>query len=430
MVIDMTKAKVGDSVEIKTDSKDFKGILMPDSPNNTLVIKLENGYNVGIDKKRVEKIKLIKKGLFETKKLKKIGEKKDLQTISILHTGGTIASKVDYATGGVISRFSPEELIDMFPELKDLANIESRLVGNMFSEDIRFAHYNVLAKAIEAEVRNGVDGIIITHGTDTMHYSSAALSFALGNLGVPVILVGAQRSSDRGSSDARLNLVCATQFIINSNFAGVGICMHESSDDNKCVILPGLKTKKMHSSRRDAFKSINVSPWASVDENGKIEIFDNSFSKRDAGKLDLKLFKENLKIGILKTHPNMIPEEIANYINFDGLVIEGTGLGHVPVNDIDSFTSKHKRIFNEIKRLSKRTPIVMCSQTGFGRVNMNVYSTGRKIKEFVISGEDMTSETAFIKLAWLLSQNEKYIAERMVENLRGEISIRSPEEFI
>ncbi|MBU4284214.1 MAG: Glu-tRNA(Gln) amidotransferase subunit GatD, partial [Nanoarchaeota archaeon] len=268
------QAKTGDTVVVETKDKKLNGILMPvpESENDVVILKLESGYNIGIDKKDVKEIKLVKAYSEKKQKTAEIKPDKKLPTISILHTGGTIASKVDYKTGGVIAKFSPGEIIGMFPELTKIANIKSRKIASMQSEMMRFVHYNLMAKEIEKEIKSGTEGIIITHGTDTMHYSSAALSFILEDLSVPVILVGSQRSSDRGSSDAGLNLISACYFIANSDFADVAICMHENLSDESCLILPALKTRKMHTSRRDAFKAINDTPIAIINfENKKIE---------------------------------------------------------------------------------------------------------------------------------------------------------------
>ena len=196
-------------VEIKTKDKEFKGILLPSPKKDVVFLKLDSGYNIGIEKKNIKSMKKIGKVTSEKKVLGKLEINKNLPTIAILHTGGTVASEVDYKTGAVSPRFTPEELIAKFPELKSFANIKSKLIANMFSEDMRFSHYNKIAKEIENQVKEGVEGIIISHGTDTLHYTGAALSFMLQDLGIPVLLVGAQRSSDRGSSDAFLNLVSA-----------------------------------------------------------------------------------------------------------------------------------------------------------------------------------------------------------------------------
>ena len=422
--------KSGDHVKIVTRDDSYEGILMPDE-EGFYVVKLENGYNIGVDKKRVKNLVLLgEKQLVKSSESKKLEQKKDLPKISILHTGGTIASKVDYETGGVISRFTPEELIDMFPEIKNIAQLSSRLVRNMWSEDIRLVHYNILAKEVEKEIKSGATGVIITHGTDTLHCTSAALSFALQNLPVPVIVVGSQRSSDRPSSDAAMNLICAATFIANTDLAEVVICMHENTDDNTCVILQGTKCRKMHSSRRDAFKPINSLPFAKISfESRKIDFLRTDYKKKSSSKLKLMLFDEKLKIGLLKTHINMFASEFDAYKDFDGLILEGTGMaGNPPINEIDEFTKEHTKISKSIKKLVDKGVIVAAAtQTIYGSINMNVYTTGRKMQELGIIGNyhDMHPETAFIKLAWLLSNfKKKEIKELFSKNLVGEISER------
>jgi len=422
-------AKPGDRVSVVTADEKVEGVLMPEE-KEFVVLKLDTGYNMGIDKTRVREIQVIKD--YQEKKASSAPseQKKGLPTIAILHTGGTIASKVDYETGGVIAKFEPSELLAMFPELKDIANIKSRLVRQMFSEDIRFAHYNILAREVEKEVKDGADGIIITHGTDTMHYTAAAMSFMLNNLGVPVLLVGAQRSSDRGSSDAFLNLVSAAHFIAHSkDFAEVGICMHADESDDWCVILPGTKSRKMHSSRRDAFQSVNVAPWARVNiKEKKIDFLRTGYRKRAKTNVSVRPFKEDLKVGLLKVHTNMYASEFAAYKGFDGLIIEGTGLGHLPLNELDDFTKEHTSIASAVQQLIKAgTVVAIATQTIFGGVDINVYSTGRKELELGIIGNetDMTPETGFIKLAWLLSNSPKdKVKELYATNLVGEISKR------
>ncbi len=420
-----------DVVEVVTSDGIYKGVLMPSPDSTKVVVKLKSGYNVGLLRKRVKKIVVLEHiKPSKTTVEKKLVERKHLPTISILHFGGTIASEVDYTTGAVVARFTPEELAAKFPELEEIANIRSRLIRNMFSEDMRFAHYNMLAKEISKEVNAGVDGIIVTHGTDTMGYTAAALAFMLEHMPVPVVLVGSQRSSDRGSSDAAMNLICAAQFIVKSDFAGVCVCMHEKSSDDFCSILPACKVRKMHASRRDAFKAVNSVPIAKADVKGSLELIQTNYKRKSKEEVVVKRFKENLRIGMLRVHPNMHVQEFLSYKNFDGLILEGTGLGHAPVNVIDPQTKEHKKILDAIRSLSKKLPVVMTSQTIYGRVQMNVYSTGRMLQEAGVIGNycDMLPETAFIKLAWLLSNYKKDDVKRMIgENLRGDISKRTQE---
>jgi len=417
---------IGDKVRVEMKDNVFEGVLMPSSGN--IVVKLSSGYNVGLDKKEIKNVKVLEKHKEKISKSLKLETSKEKKNITILHTGGTIASKVDYETGAVIARYTPEEIVTQFPELNELANINSRLISNMFSEDMRFSNYNTLAKEIEKEIKNGTDGIVITHGTDTLHYTSAALSFILEGLNIPVILVGAQRSSDRGSSDAAMNLICAVEFILKTEFAEVGVCMHKVSSDDICWLLPGLKCRKLHSSRRDAFRPVNAKQYAEINYNTKfVQIIDNSFRPREKRELKLKLFKE-VKVGILKSKPNMFVDELKIYSKYDGLILEGTGLGHMPIDQ----HAENKEIFNELKKLAKKIPVVMTTQTLFGRVNMNVYSNGKVLKDIGILGDqlDLSAETAYIKLAWLLSNHPEHARIMMHENLRGELNNRIMNDFI
>ncbi|MBI4440411.1 Glu-tRNA(Gln) amidotransferase subunit GatD [Candidatus Woesearchaeota archaeon] len=409
----------GDKVRIETSSEVVEGTLMP--AEGPVVVKLNSGYNIGISKNRIKKVSLLQKHLAVSEdKAKPVAREKSKKSITILHTGGTIASRVDYETGAVIARFSPEEIVAMFPELKEIANIDSRLIEQMWSEDMNFGHYKKMAHAIEGELKKNVDGVIITHGTDTLGYSSAALAF-ICEIPIPVILVGAQRSSDRGSSDAAMNLICAAEFIAKTDFAGVAICMHENMDDDNCVILPPAKTRKLHASRRDAFKAINDTPIARISyKTRKIE-FLKEYYKRSQDKWQIKPKMED-KVALIKIHTNMKREQFDVYQGYRGLVIEGTGLGHAPVNP-----PHNADLMDAIKDLiGSGTVVAMASQCIYGRVHPHVYSTAVNLRQAgVIFCEDMLPETAFIKLAWLLGNyGKKEAASLMAENLRGEISER------
>ncbi|MEK6952407.1 MAG: Glu-tRNA(Gln) amidotransferase subunit GatD [Nanoarchaeota archaeon] len=421
----------GDLIQVTTLSEEIKGTFLPSNNRELLSLKLPSGYNLSIKKSEVKSIILLEKHVPKVEKQIETKSKSNLPTITILHTGGTISSRVDYTTGAVYPQFSPEDLIKKFPKLKEYANIKSKLISNIPSESIRFHHYNLIAKEIEKEINSKVNGIIITHGTDTLHYTSAALSFILEDLPIPVILVGSQRSSDRPSSDASLNLISAARFIKETDFAGVAICMHNSVDDTKAAILPACKTRKLHTSRRDAFKPINSSPIAIISD--KIEFFTKDYNKKENKKLKLKPIKENLKIGILKAHPNMLSREIDNYNSFDALIIEGTGLGHIATEKIDQKTSENERTLFSIKKLAKKIPVMMTSQCIFGRVDMDVYSPQRKLQEagVINNNSDITTETAFIKATWLLSNHKKEFYELWNKNLRGEINDRIlPEHYL
>ncbi len=414
----------GDVVKITTKKGAEEGVLLPSPDKNVLIIKLQSGYNMGFEKKDVKKITVVKKAAQTRPPVKKVTKNKNLPTISILHTGGTIASKVDYRTGGVTTDFSPEELVAMFPELKNIANIESELIAQMWSDDLRFAHFPLIAKAIEKHVQKGVKGIIVGIGTDNLAVASAALSFIVESSPVPILFVGSQRSSDRGSSDAAMNLICAAEFITKTDFGGVGICMHESEDDSSCVILPAAKTYKLHSSRRDAFKAINASPIARVDYNSRKITFVEKHYMQKSSKLVLKPKMEE-KVGLLKIHINMSPEQFAFFKGYKGLVIEGTGLGHTPGQVPNKESTIHKKIYPAMKAvIDSGCVVVMTTQCLFGGVNMNVYDKGRDLQELgVLSAKDMLANTALVKLSWLLGNYPKEKVKELVgTNLRGEIN--------
>ena len=427
-------------VKLTLENEHLEGILVKEDDKH-LVLKLSSGYNIGIKKSKILKVEDIHsyqelaKEQHSEKVHKEIvqGNTSDnvstLPKILILHTGGTIASKVDYQTGAVTPKFSPEELTAMFPEIKDIAKIESKLFRNMASDDMRFAHYNLLAFEVEKELHEHKDmkGIIITQGTDTIHYTSAALSFIFEHLPIPVVIVGAQRSSDRGSTDAAMNLISAVAFIANTSLKGVFICFHENMSDESCIILNGINAKKLHSSRRDAFKPINIPPVARIDYITRTIEYISEYpesSLNSSGKLNLHLFNEDLKIAIIMSHPNMYAAEIEPFLKgFDGIILEGTGLCHFPINEIDEFTKEHTKIKMALTELSKKVPIVMSLQTVYGGVNMNVYTPGRALIEMGIIGNysSLCTETAFVKLAWLLS-SKLDPNEYFMKDLRGEFS--------
>ena len=416
----------GDRVTITTKKRTEEGLFIPSPALDTVIIKLDNGYNLGFPKKEVLKTTLLKKAILKKPASEKLAKRAGLPTIAILHTGGTIASKVDYRTGGVVSSFSPAELVSMFPELQQIANIESELVAQMWSDDLRFAHFSLIAQAIEKHVKKGVRGVIIGMGTDNLAVAAAALAFIVEKSPVPIVLVGAQRSSDRGSSDAAMNLICAAEFVTKTDFCGVAICMHESSADNACVILPACKTYKLHASRRDAFKFINAKPLAHIDyKTRKIEFLEKDYPKR-AAQLVLKPKMED-KVGLLKIHVNMFPEQFSFFTGYKGLVIEGTGLGHTPGQVPNPQAAIHKKIYPALKKvIDSGCVVVMTTQCLFGGVNMNVYDKGRDLLQLgVIPGKDMLANTALVKLSWLLANYPRKEVPRLLqENLRGEMNER------
>ncbi|MEM5853536.1 MAG: Glu-tRNA(Gln) amidotransferase subunit GatD [Candidatus Aenigmatarchaeota archaeon] len=427
------KISVGDRVRVKKGKVSYEGLLMPRitlGDPSVLVVKLDNGYNVGIKFEKGVEIKLVKKGKpikFKPSVFKPKFEK-EKPTVSILGCGGTIASRVEYTTGAVFPAFSPADLLSTFPEIGEMANIKARKLFDLFSEDMTPSHWQIIAREVEKEVKDGCDGVVLMHGTDTLHYTSAALSFMLRDLPVPVVLVGAQRSSDRGSSDNAMNLSCSVLAASKSDVAEVCVCMHASMNDDFCFLHQGTKIRKMHTSRRDAFQSVNVLPFAKVwYQEKRIEYLRYDFNRR--GKRSLKVDdKINPNVALIHVYPGIKPEFIESLSKyFEGVVLAGTGLGHVPTNPGNDKLAKS--LLPAIKTLiSSGIPVVIAPQTIFGRLNLNVYSSGRLLDEAGVIGNgcDWLPETAFVKLAWVLGHTKdmKKIKEMMLTNYAGEISKR------
>ena len=303
----MENYDIGDLITIETENTTYTGTIMPSLNDKIIVIKMKSGYNAGIDKNKIKSLKLINKGEKPNYKIPplKISENNNLKNISILSTGGTVASRVDYNTGAVHPAFTADDLIRAVPELLDIANIRGKVVLNILSENMTPTYWKMIAEEIEKEVKNGADGIVIAHGTDTMHYTACALSFMV-NSDIPIILVGAQRSSDRPSSDAALNLISATT-CATEQIKGVFVIMHGESGDTVCHLHKGVKVRKSHSTRRDAFKSINSVPVAEINPFKKQIKYLTELEKTN------KINKNNIKdkICIIRGVAVMIDRDLA-----------------------------------------------------------------------------------------------------------------------
>lgn len=418
------KVQVWSDVEIDTTRGMFVGIILPRSETqdeNHIVIKLRNGYNVGI---AVETINDIKE--FGYRKANyKIPEKEFpfdpvKPNITLLGTGGTIASRLDYRTGAVIPAFSPGELYGSVPELADICNLTTKKLYGVFSENIGPTEWIGTAKACYEEINKGACGIVIGHGTDTMHYSGAALSFMLQDLPVPVVIVGSQRSSDRPSSDAALNLINATKTAAQSDIAEVMICMFGPTSDQYCLLHRGTRVRKMHSSYRSTFRTLSDIPIGMVAPD-YIKYLRKDYKKRSSTK-KLKLntnFEE--KVSLVYYYPNMQPDIIEALIDngYKGIVIAGTGLGHV-----------NKPVYPALKKAhDKGVAVYMTVQTLWGFVQMFVYDTGRDMMNLgVIPAENMLPEVAYVKLGWVLGQTQdpEKVKKMMLSPVAGEITEREP----
>ncbi len=425
-MLEKEKISIGDIIEIKTINESLEGSLMPRyeySDDQHIVIKLKNGYNIGVNSSEISSIKLIKKSIPQSNKILQPPKlDSSLPKIVVIGTGGTIASKIDYRTGGVHPRFSAEELCLVVPEITKYAEIHTSPLFNVYSEHINSDHWSKIAEKTGEEIAAGFDGVIIAHGTDTMGYTSAALSFALAGAPVPVILVGSQRSTDRPSSDAALNLIGAVATASSVSFSGIYVAMHGSINDIDIAIHRGTRVRKNHSSRRDAFESIDTVPVA-LFKDGKVNVLDNDLPKKDKTRSFKVKSTFEKKVALIKFHPSF-NHDIINYLTksgYRGIVFEGTGLGHVSEDCYDSIASA----------VNEGVLFGMTSQTIWGRVNLSVYDSGRDLlKRGVIPLGDMISETALAKMMWVLGNTSSVIEAKrlMLENIAGEYQERSPFE--
>ncbi len=420
--------EIGHRIAVEKGSNIYEGIVMPNTGDpNLLALKLENGYNVGLDISgaKIKKLDSAKPKPFTTKQKEFVKFDKSKPLVSLVTTGGTITSKIDYNTGGVISLMTPEEFVKKIPEIGSIANIGIVQPFNKMSEDMDPKDWAILAEEVAKQLNKSAVGAIVTHGTDTLHYTSAALSFML-KTPKPVVLVGSQRSSDRGSADSAMNLICAA-YAATSGIAEVGTCMHATMNDDYCYFIRGTKVRKMHASRRDAFRPINDLPLAKIHPSGNIEIMNENYKKRENAKAvaDTK-FEEN--VALQKVYPGSDPE-ILDYLasKYKGIVLEATAFGHVPTNSRKSWIPA-------IKKISKDMPIVIASQSIYGRVNTNVYTNLRILfsETQAIPAEDMHPETAFVKLGFVLGHTKKLeeVRKMMLTNLAGEISSRDLDTFL
>jgi glutamyl-tRNA(Gln) amidotransferase subunit D len=420
-ILKENKINIWDVIQIKTVKTEYEGVLLPRSEYsrpNYLEIKLSNNYNIGIN---VSDIKEIKK-LGRKEAIYKIPEREfprrgELSNVVLFGTGGTVASRLDYTTGAVIPSFTPGELFSAVPELAEICNLECEVVFEILSENMKPEYWQQLAQKIEKAANSGKDGVMIAHGTDTMGFTSAALSFMLKDLSIPVVLVGSQRSSDRPSSDAAINLINAACVAI-SDIAEVVVCMLGSSSHDYGLIHRGTLVRKMHSSVRHTFRTINDIPLGMV-QNKSIKMLKTDYKKKSDCKTESKtkaLTNFEKKVALVYSYPGLDSELIDFYVDkgYKGIVFAGTGLGHVSTT-----------MYESIKRaIEEKIVVLMTVQTIHGFTGMNVYSTGREMLNMgVISGRNLLPETAYVKLGWILGQTNEpnEIKELLLTNIAGEL---------
>jgi len=406
--------KVGNSIKITADGLTNSGIIMPrqeSGDDKHLVLKLGSGYNVPIKINEIQDHQLISSPEIKPKQDQERKEDPELPKILLLGTGGTIASKVDYRTGAVTPALTASDLYETVPELRDIANFDTEVLFSEYSENLQPDHWTKIAEKLHSLADSDYKGILIAHGTDTMHYTSAFLSFALAGFPIPVALVGSQRSSDRASSDAAINLTAASNFLVKSNTNGVFLVMHHDEKQTVACHL-GTKVRKNHTSKREAFETMGGDPAFIIVEGEIKKNMQGDFFEDENYNPRMKI---DTKVSLVKYHPGYDPQLIENLIQTGckAIIFEGTGLGHVG-----------RTMYDMIKKAKENDLFLgMTSQCGDGRINMNVYESGRDLLELGITPlKNMTPETSLVKAMWALgnSKNVVEMKDLMEEEIASE----------
>ncbi len=427
-------AQIGDRIRVQVKrvntTEEVEGLLMPRfqaERGDYVVLKLGTGYNVGVRVDASSKVTVLGKGAEPHFTRPPVPPRiSGLPKVSIISTGGTIASKVDYRTGAVKPALDAEDLYSVVPELAEVAEIDAKVLFSIFSENIGPQIWSAIAESVAEQVHKGAEGVVIAHGTDTLGYTAAALSFALQGLPVPVVLVGSQRSSDRPSSDAATNLLASTMVAGHAPFAEVVVAMHDWVSDERIAVHRGTKVRKCHTSRRDAFRSVNTPPIAYYDlVHRSLQLNTENYVKRTE-RSDWDPHPQfDPNVVLVKFYPGISVGMIdwATSSGYKGIVLEGTGLGHVG-----------EVLYPALERAAKEGVVVaMCSQCIWGRVHMDVYSAGRDLQQIgVIPLHDMLPETALVKMMWAFGHEKdpEAVKKIMITNVANELSEKRPLEAL
>ena len=407
------KFKVGDTIKITTDS-DQTGTIMPryeHIDDKHIVIKLKNGYNVGLELSQIKKAEYVSTAQASQEQPQTIKYNQALPKILLLSTGGTIASRIDYRTGSVTPALSAQDLNASVPELAEIANIDAEVLFSEYSENLTPDHWIKIARRLDSLAKSDYAGILVAHGTDTMQYTAAFLSFSLSGFPKPIVLVGSQRSSDRPSSDAAVNLISAAKFIVKCNTSGVFVAMHNSESDDDVACHLGTRVRKNHTSRRNAFETVGAKPAFVITRDKVIQNFKGSYFKQKEYTPKINI---DTKAALVKYHPGYDPKLVEDLLShgYKAIIFEGTGLGHIG-----------KTMYDVIKKAKEMQVFIgMTSQCLDGQVNMAIYESGRDLLHLgIIPLSNMISETALVKTMWALGSS-KNIEEIMLKNIASEFT--------
>ncbi len=427
----LRRLPMGTELEItRTDGRVWRGLLVPAhefSGERVIQLKLPSGYNVGLALTPGDRIGVVGRVRRSRSRAARGGgtvpepssPRAAVPRVDLLTTGGTIASRVDYRTGGVKPVHDERELLSFFPALDAEGPIRVRAVFERFSEDIGLADWTALAQTVGESFVGGARGVVIAHGTDTLAFTAAALSFLVENPPGPVVLVGAQRSPDRPSSDGFTNLPAAIRLARSGDLGEVVVVMHDGLSDSRFAIHRGTRVRKMHSSRRDAFQSRNSPPLGFV-EGDRIVL--GPEARRPAAAALRVETRLDPRGGLLHSYPGMTAQQLRGFARgLRGIVLAGTGLGHI--------ANLHVRWLR--RAIANGLVVGMTTQCLAGEVDPYVYSTGRELlRAGVTFLGDLLPETAYVKLLWALGQSEdsSRVRELLLQDRVGEFGSRRPTE--
>nr|WP_300094617.1 asparaginase [Sedimentibacter sp.] len=315
------------------------------------------------------------------------------KNILLIATGGTIASKK--TDEGLAPGITSEELLSYVPEIKEFCNVDTIQLLNIDSTNIQPEYWVLMTESIEKNY-DKYDGFVISHGTDTMSYTSAALSYLIQNSDKPIVVTGSQKPINADITDAKKNLLDSFRFAAEKDVKGVYLVF-----DGKAII--GTRARKVKSKSYSAFESINFPVAAIIDDTRITRYIRN---EHDHENETVKFYKSIYpSIFLLKLVPGMEPD-VLDYIGekYEGVVIESYGVGGLPFLDKRNFLEKLGGL------TEKGKIVVVATQVMFEGSDMGVYEVGvRALKQFnVLQAYDMTIEAAITKLMWIMAQTKDF----------------------
>ena len=311
-----------------------------------------------------------------------------MKKILIIGTGGTIASKP--SADGLVPDLTSRQLLDSIPSISDICDVDCTQAFSLDSTNVRPGHWLILADTIQ---RNYAlyDGFVITHGTDTMAYTAAGLSYLIQNSQKPIVLTGAQRPISDEITDAKRNIIDSLIYACDVHSHGVTIVFSGA-------VICGTRARKNYSKRFMAFGSINFPELAHVQDGRVIRYVPESYDGET-------VFYDYLdpNVGLLKLTPGMNNDVMRYAIDkYDGLVVESFGVGGLP---------EYSDYYQQIKRAVERHKlIVMTTQVPNEGSDLSVYRVGNVLKNSlrVLEAHDMTSEAVLAKLMWVLGVTDDF----------------------